>query len=593
MDCRRVLVASLLAIQALGRLVFSPSELTQTEYDFVIVGVGTAGSVLASRLSEDPSVSVLAIEAGGSNEDVLATIAPFLAVSLPGTSVDWNYTTPPIEGYNNRTLGYTRGYGLGGSSVLNLLTWNRGSIDLWNRWASLTGDSGWSWDAMEPYWLKVDNFVSQNATGKYDPLAHGYSGEVNTSLPGWPTELDPLVCKASAELGGRFAWTQDHNSGTFLGTSYMQSAIGGGERSSAATAYLYPVIERANLDVLVNTRVAKLVEGSSKSGTLSFTSAVLSQGPEDEGVTINAAKEVILSAGVFGTPQILQLSGIGAKSSIENLGISTIVDLPDVGEFLKDHPAVAAYYLVNSNNTFDSLLRNSTLFADTLAEWQATRSGRFVDSPANTYTFLRWPEESDIYAIHGDPSSGETSGHMEVIFVDGFAQFGPLAQPAEGSFLTLLAGVVSPTTNGSVTLNTTNIFDQPTIAPDFIASEFDQATMVQVLKDVETFMNASAWKDFIIGPYGDFANATTDALKLQFVRKYGSNINHPVGTARMSPREASWGVLDAELLVKGTSGLRVVDASVFPTIPESHTQAPVYMVAERAVDLIKAKHLLS
>ncbi|KAF8918132.1 aryl-alcohol oxidase [Mucidula mucida] len=590
------LFIGLAAALASGKLIFSPADLSETEYDFIVVGAGTAGCVLAARLSENPDVKVLAIEAGGSNEGIIATIAPFLGVSLAGTSVDWNYTTVPLEGYDNRTLGFTRGFGLGGSSVVNLLTWNRGSIDLWNSWAEVTGDDGWSWNNMEEFWLKSNTLVApadgHDTTGQVDPAVHGTNGNVLTSVPGFPTELDPLVVNASLELGGRYSYTVDINGGVVLGTSYMQSSVGGGERSSAATAYLYPVIDRDNLDVLVNTRVTKLIETGGKKSKPEIRAVQLQQTNDDIPVQIKASKEVIMSAGVIATPQILMLSGIGPRQDLRKLNIKPIVNLPDVGQHFADHPAVASYYLVNSNGTFDSLLRDTNLFGLELVKWNTTRQGRFVNSPANTYSFLRLPDDAAIYENFDDPSSGPTAGHMEIIFVDGFAAFGPLTQPATGSFLTILAGVVSPVSRGCVTINTTNPFADPLIDPAFLTNAFDEYTMVQVMKDTEKFLSASSWDGFIIEPYGDLADASTDELKLQYSRTYGSNINHPVGTARMSPKKAKWGVVDSELLLKGADGVRIVDASVFPSIPESHTQAPVYMVAERAAALIKSKYSL-
>ncbi|KAK0195795.1 aryl-alcohol-oxidase from pleurotus Eryingii [Armillaria mellea] len=577
-----------------AKILFSPAELVQTEYDFIVIGAGTAGSVLSARLSENPNVKVLVVEAGGSNEGIVETMAPFLGVSLSNTLVDWNYTTVPQEGYNNRTLGLTRGYVLGGSSTVNLLTWNRGADDLWDSWARITADHGWSRDAMEKYWLKSSRLVNpadgHDTTCREDPSVHG-NGPVQVSVGGFPTELDERVVETSKKLGGRFPYTVDLNAGHFVGFSYMQSSVGDGQRSSAATAYLNPCQERDNLDILINTHVTKLVQTCAQSWSKpEFRAIQVAQSSQDAPIQITARKEIILCAGVIGTPQLLLLSGIGPRKDLKSLGISPLLDLSDVGQHLMDHPAVAVYYAVNSNSTFDRYLRNGTLFAEELEHWEQTRQGLFVDSPGNTQAFIRLPDNASVFESFDDPSSGPGAGHLEMIFIDGFAQFGALPQPQTGNFLTVLAGVVTPLSAGYVTINSTDPFDDPLIDPAFLTSPFDQYAMVQVIKDTQEFLSSPPWNGFLLDAYGDLRNATTDDAKLEYVRALGSNINHPAGTARMSPRNAKWGVVDGELLLKGAEGIRIVDASVFPSLPECHIQAPVYMIAERAADLIKDRY---
>ncbi|PBK74128.1 aryl-alcohol oxidase-like protein [Armillaria solidipes] len=595
------LFAFLVNALASAKILFSPAELVQTEYDFIVIGAGTAGSVLSARLSENPNIKVLAVEAGGSNEGIVETMAPFLGVSLSNTLVDWNYTTVPQEGYNNRTLGLTRGYVLGGSSTVNLLTWNRGADDLWDSWARITADHGWSREAMEKYWLKSSRLAnpadSHDTTCQEDPSVHG-NGPVQVSVGGFPTDLDERVVDTSKKLGGRFPYTVDLNAGHSVGfPGYMQSSVGGGQRSSAATAYLNPSQERDNLDILINTHVTKLVQTGTRSWSKpEFRAIQVAQSSEDAPIQITARKEILLCAGVIGTPQLLLLSGIGPRRDLKSLGISPLLDLSDVGQHLMDHPAVAVYYAVNSNSTFDRYLRNGTLFAEELEHWEQTRQGLFVDSPGNTQAFIRLPDNASIFESFDDPSSGPGAGHLEMIFIDGFAQFGPLLQPETGNFLTVLAGVVTPLsgdlTEGYVTINSTDPFGDPLIDPAFLTSPFDQYAMVQVIKDTQEFLASTPWNGLVLDAYGDLRNATTDDAKLEYVRAFGSNINHPAGTARMSPRNAKWGVVDQELLLKGAEGIRIVDASVFPSLPECHIQAPVYMIAERAADLIKDRYHL-
>ncbi|KAI0077524.1 aryl-alcohol-oxidase from pleurotus Eryingii [Panus rudis PR-1116 ss-1] len=577
-----------------AKILNSPSELTKKTYDFVIVGGGTAGSVLASRLSENSKVSVLVIEAGINNEGILNVEVPFLGVTLPGTSVDWNFTTTPQSGLGGRVLPYTRGFVLGGSSSVNLLTYHRGSDDVWNRWASLTNDQGWSWNSVQQYYLKSSKLVppadGHDFTGEANPAVHG-NGPVDVSVPGFPLPIDDIVVNSSQELGGRFQFNLDFNAGNFVGVGFMQSTIGGGERSSAATAYLEPVETRSNLDILINTRVTKLVKtGTSKSGPI-FKAVEIGQPGSSDRTQINANNEIILSAGVIGTPQVLLLSGIGPSSALNSVGIQTIINNPDVGQNLADHPLVPNYYQVSSNGTWDDVLRNNDLFGQTLGQWTSSHTGLFVDSPGNTLAFNRLPPDSPALAGTADPAAGPKSPHTELIFVDGFAPFGTVAQPATGNFISVLTAVVSPTSRGSVTLASSDPFAKPVINPAVLTSNFDIQAMVQAIKDAQTFLAASPWQaQFKPVPFGDLAAATTDDAKADFARKNSVTVNHPAGTARMSPANANWGVVDSNLNLKGAQGVRIVDASIFPAIPECHIQGPVYVVAERAADLIKSAY---
>ncbi|CAL1710566.1 unnamed protein product [Somion occarium] len=591
------LVLPLLHLSSLSNLCSaafftSPSQLSKKQYDFVIVGGGTAGSVLANRLTENSKVSVLVIEAGVNHQGNLNLEVPFLGVTLSGTQVDWNFTTTPQNGLNGRVLPYARGFVLGGSGSINLLTFNRGSDDVWNRWASLTKDQGWSWNSVKKYYLKSSSLVppadGHDFTGQANPAVHG-NGPVEVSVPGFSLPIDDLVVSTSNQLGGRFSFNVDFNSGKFVGVGFMQSSIGGGERSSAATAYLEPVESRRNLDILINAQVTKLIQsGTSKSGPIFQVAEIGQPGKRWQ---VMALKEVILSAGVIGTPQLLLLSGIGPSAALTSLQITPLVDLPDVGTNLADHPLVPNYFQVSSNGTWDDVLRNGDNFGATLGLWQASRQGLFVNSPGNTLAYTRLPANSPALAGISDPAAGSRSAHTELIFVDGFAPFGSVPQPATGNFVTVLTAVVSPTSRGSVTLASTDPFAKPLINPSILSTNFDIQAMVQAIKDAQTFLNATPWqKDFKPVPFGDLANARTDTDKASFARQNSVTVNHPAGTARMSPANSNWGVVDSQLKLKGAQGVRIVDASVFPVIPECHIQGPVYIVAERAADLIKSAY---
>ncbi|KIJ22613.1 GMC oxidoreductase, partial [Sphaerobolus stellatus SS14] len=300
-----------------GALLTAPQQLTSLNYDFVIVGAGTAGNVMANRLTEDPKVKVLVVEAGISNANNLDITVPFLGVSAAGTSVDWNYTTTPQLGLNNRSIPFARGFVLGGSSSINLLAWTRGSNDVWDNYARLTGDPGWSWNAVQQFYLQTSRLVApadgHNTTGQVNPKVHG-NGPVETSVEGFPTELDNRVIGASKFLGGEFSFNLDYNAGNLVGFGWIQSSIGGGERSSSATAYLQPVLNRPNLDVLINTQATKLIPDPIVNRSVpTFRTLEIAQSSAGPTFRVTASKEIILCGGVVGSPQLLLLSGIGPQ----------------------------------------------------------------------------------------------------------------------------------------------------------------------------------------------------------------------------------------------------------------------------------------
>ncbi|KAF8868344.1 aryl-alcohol-oxidase from pleurotus Eryingii [Infundibulicybe gibba] len=568
-----------------------PVELRKANYDFVIVGGGTAGNVIANRLTESGEFSVLVIEAGITNQGALPSIVPFLAPSIqPASPLTWNYTTIPQAGLDNRVLNYPRGKILGGSSSINFLTYNRGSDDEYDRWANLTGDHSWSWEKIAPYYFKSERLVpstdGHDTSGQANASVHG-NGPVQISLPNFPTETDSRVINASRELGGEFIFNLDMQSGNSIGITLRllpgvaQSAIGNGERSSSATAHLDPALARPNLDVLVQTQVTRLIRsGTTRRGPL-FTRVEFSQRKK---FYVTAKNEVILSAGTVNTPQLLLLSGIGNKTTLGRIGVKTIVNLPDVGQHMQDHPVISNYFTVNSTNTFDTVLRDPNAQEQDLQEWNSTRMGLFADAPATTIGFGRI--NSSILQGLTDPSAGLKSGHYEMLFVNGFgATLTPA--PATGNFLTVNTVVVSPVSLGSVTLASSDPFSFPQINPAFLTSPLDSTIMVESIKAVRRFLKARAWQGYLLQPFGTLGAANTDDEIKSAVREGVVTIWHPTSTARMSPENAAWGVVDPNLLVKGVSGLRIVDASVMPVIPAAHTTGPVYIVAERAADLIK------
>ncbi|KAJ7471447.1 aryl-alcohol oxidase [Mycena galericulata] len=573
-----------------AKLYTSVSTLPSLSYDFVVVGGGTAGSVVASRLTENPDFSVLVLEAGVSNAGVLDSEAPFLVVDMASNPLwSWNFSTTPQFGLGGRTGPYPRAHILGGCSSHNGMYYTRGSAEDFNRYAAVTGDEGWSWDNLLPYFFKNENWTApadgHDTRGQFDPGVHSTHGMMSVSLTGFSYPASARVLQTTKELPEEFPFNLDMNSGTPLGVGWLQETIGDGERSSAATAYLPPDIQqRPNLDIFLNARVTRLLANTSSDG-VSFHSVEFSQDQNAPRLTVTARKEIILSAGAVGTPSILQHSGVGNKTTLTALGLPVLLDLPRVGQNAADHPLVDPTWAVSGNETLEAVQQNATRRTEAETEWNATRTGPFT---AIGVTHVGWARVAGVYAPGEDPAAGPASPHVELMFTVGTSagSFGGLMP---GRFFSIGTAVVAPTSRGSVTINSTDPFEPPLIDPGLLANDTDLHALREAVKMAQRFVTAPVWAGYILSPANAIAGTTDDdaALEAAIIAAAGSS-SHLVGTAGMSARGSTDGVVDPDLLVKGARGLRVIDASVLPFIPAAHTQVATYVIAERAADLVKA-----
>ncbi|KAI0720537.1 alcohol oxidase [Cerioporus squamosus] len=585
-----LLLLAFCASLSYGALFESPTnDVLNTSYDIIIIGAGAGGAVMANRLTEDASTRVLLIEAGGSDFMNINISVPGLSSTLTHSKFDWNFTTTPQIGLNNRTVAYPRGFVLGGSTATNQMIFCRGTKDDWSRFANVSGDDGWTWEKLLPFILKVDNMTAptdgHNTTGQFNPALHNTSGVVDISVPGVSLAIDQRGLNASQELSSEFPFNLDYNSGDTIGFSWTQSTIHDGRRVTSATSYLAQALNRSNLDILVNTRVTKLVPVGEVSGKPDMRGVQFAQSANGTVYTLHAAKEVILSAGSVKSPHILMLSGIGDVAHLSSFNITPLVDLPVIGTNLQDHVFLGNPWLVNANFTLDDVHRNATLSAEQLALWKVNGSGFLGLPPTNQFNWLR--TNSSVFSSLNttDPSAGPTSANFELIISDNFASK-RVALPATGRFISIVSNLISPTSRGNISLASTNPFDAPLVNPNLLGSEVDLAIMRSAIQAARTFMAAPAWADYIISEFGAFGEAQTDDELNAYIRDQSDTVDHPIGTIPLG--RGSEGALNADLTLKGTVGLRVVDASAFPFIPSGHTQGPTYILAERAATLVRA-----
>ncbi|KAJ3576819.1 hypothetical protein NP233_g167 [Leucocoprinus birnbaumii] len=582
MTSRRLATLLTLTTLAFATQYFqAPDDLpAEVEYDFIIVGGGTAGAVVASRLGEIEDFKVLVIEAGPSNEDVFEVQVPGLSHSIGfGTVVDWNYTTAPQTNINNRVLNYPRAMILGGCSSHNDMIYNRGSKDDYNRWAATIEDDNLSWAEMYPRLLKTEKWSAPNDAsspedGHFNTSVHSSGGKIGVTAPYYDHPFNDLLFDATTELSEEFPLLEDLNNGRPIG--WGQATIAHGLRSSSAIGYLANAND--NVHVLLNSLVTRILPVGGEEPN-NFRTIEYTANPKSPILKLTAEKEVILSAGMINSPQLLLLSGIGPKDELEALGVKTLVDNPSVGKNFSDQSSFPLGFWTNLPLTsFDQ--------DEALSQWKLNHTGRLaLAGHLPPIGWVRFPPESKPFK-EGlvDPTGGPDAPHIEVFFSGVNPWF------ADNHTLRMNIVNLNPTSRGSIKLASNSPFDQPIIDPALLSSDTDKGILIEGFRSVERLMASDAFSNNIFGlnTPSPTANGTlTDDEIIHYIKGSASHFGHGVSSCSMAPAGASWGVVDPEFRVRDVSGLRIVDASVIPFVTSGHIQAPVYAIAERASEVIQ------
>lgn len=535
-------------------------------FDYVVVGAGTAGCLLANRLSADPDARVLLLEAGGDDRYLWIHIPVGYLYCIGNPRTDWLYRTEPEPGLGGRSIGYPRGKGLGGCSSINGMIYMRGQRRDYDEWAA-AGNDGWDWASVLPYFLRHENHWSRDG-GASDPL-HGHGGEWRVERQRLRWDLLDAFREAAAQTG--IPRCDDFNRGDNFGCGYFEVNQRRGIRWNASKAFLRPVSRRPNLVVRTGAHATRLL--FAEDGPARVTGVEYRLGGEHgELRRVRCAREVVLAAGAIGSPHLLQRSGIGDPPRLRAAGIAPRIALPGVGANLQDHLQLRMIFRVQGVATLNERAGRWIGRAGIGLQYAFFRRGPMAMAPSQLGAFAR---------SRDDLPTPNLEYHVQPLSLDRFGE--PLHR-----FPAFTASVCNlrPSSRGRVDAVSADPFAAPRIAPNYLATEDDRRVAVQALRLTRRIVAAPALAPYrpeetLPGPAAD-----SDEALVRAAGEIGTTIFHPVGTCRMGADGDPDAVVDARLRCRGVAGLRIADASIMPTITSGNTNSPTLMIAEKAAAMI-------
>ncbi|MCW5746315.1 MAG: choline dehydrogenase [Alphaproteobacteria bacterium] len=532
--------------------------MARDDYDYIIVGAGSAGCTLAYRLGADPSVKVLVLEAGKPDTNFFIHM-PAGVVQLAGKGLfNWGYWTEPQVHCKGRKMYWPRGKTLGGSSSINAMLYIRGNAWDYDHWRQL-GNAGWSYGDVLPYFLRAQH--NERGASEF----HGVGGPLNVADQVSPAKINAAFVEACVQAGHKRS--TDFNGASQDGVGYYQVTQKGGKRWSAAQAYLRPAMARGNVTVVTEAHTARVVVENGRA-----TSVAYRKDGKDE--IARATREVALSGGAINSPQLLMLSGIGPADHLKTLGINVVADVPGVGGNLQDHLDAATLYYCKTRDTYDTA--NQLV---TLAKYVFGKTGPGTSCIAETGGFLR-------------TADGLSAPDIQLHFIPAFVIDHGRTQMKQNG-MTLHVCLLRPESTGTIRLKSADPMADPAIDANYLAASKDLDGLVKGTRLAREIFAQTAFEPYRGDELEPGVGKTSDADIADWVRARSETIYHPVGSCKMGPESDAMAVVDSQLRVRGVEGLRVVDASIMPTLIGGNTNAPTIMIAERAADFMLGKAALT
>jgi choline dehydrogenase len=546
--------------QGCGVTQFDPDDDT---FDYVIVGGGTAGALLANRLTDDSNATVCVLEAGPPDRHPFIHIPAGFIKMLGNPAYTWNFSTEPAEATDGRSIPATQGRVLGGSSSINGMIYNRGQHADYDHWAQL-GNHGWGYADILPYFKR-----SERRIGGGDDRFRGRDGNLVVTDSAWRNPICDAFIAAAESLG--IPRNPDYNGASQAGVGYMQRAINRGYRWSSARAFLRPARNRRTLEIRTHARALKVLCNGKR--------AIGVQYADDRNRTrqrsVFARREIILSSGTINTARLLQLSGIGSGGLMQELGLSLQHELPGVGENFRDHYCVRLVARAKGVTTINELSHGLRLGGE-VARWVLGRPSILSLSPSVMHLFWKSNEALDAPDLQG-------------VFSPASYKQGIVADLDHFPGMTLGFYQQRPESVGYVRIRSPDPLEQPAIQPNYLSSSYDRRVLLAGLRLGRRVLGAAPLAPYMAEETLPGPDVASDDELLDYARRYGSTVYHFTGTARMGPRSDATAVVDDQLRVHGMEGLRVVDASVMPAMPSGNTCVPVLMIAEKAADMIRGR----